>query len=283
MAFDGNGNYVLPTNSFAQPVTGTAIDDTGATALWADLATALSLCTTNDGQTSSPTLTNPKILTKVLDTNGNEVLEFGPTGSAVNHVKFINAATGNAPSISAVGDDTNIDLELTPKGTGGLITPTTLLDTNGNEWVTHVATGSAVNNVRITNAATGNAAKIDVTETNTDLELAGNGTGKVLVDGLYTKVINIGDWNMDSTATVNVAHGLTLSKIRSISAVIRDDTASLLYDFSSGYAGGDSASGYLNCDGTNVNLQRESTSTFDGTGFDSTGFNRGWITIQYTS
>lgn len=54
-----------------------------------------------------------------------------------------------------------------------------ILDANSNESITFVSTASAVNNVRMTNAATGNAAKIDVTETNTDLELAGNGTGGV--------------------------------------------------------------------------------------------------------
>ena len=42
--------------------------------------------------------------------------------------------------------------------------------------------------------------------------------------GLSTKIIEIGDWNMDSTNSIGVAHGLTLSKIRGIeSAIIRDD------------------------------------------------------------
>lgn len=52
------------------------------------------------------------------DTNGNEWLERGVTASAVNQVKVTNAAIGNAPEISASGDDTNIDLKISPKGTG---------------------------------------------------------------------------------------------------------------------------------------------------------------------
>lgn len=56
----------------------------------------------------------------IQDDSGNEQLVFQKTASAVNHLDITNAATGNAPKISAVGDDTNIDLDLETKGTGGL-------------------------------------------------------------------------------------------------------------------------------------------------------------------
>ena len=55
------------------------------------------------------------------DENGNEQVEFGTTTSAVNHVKHTNAATGNNPSISAVGGDSNVSIILTGKGTGGVL------------------------------------------------------------------------------------------------------------------------------------------------------------------
>jgi hypothetical protein len=54
------------------------------------------------------------------DENGNEQLIFETTSSAVNHVDVTNAATGNAPQIGAVGDDTNISLKLRPKATGNI-------------------------------------------------------------------------------------------------------------------------------------------------------------------
>lgn len=61
----------------------------------------------------------------MLDVNGNaigdgtlEILAFSETASAVNEVTIANAATGNGPSISATGDDTDIDLLLAGKGTG---------------------------------------------------------------------------------------------------------------------------------------------------------------------
>lgn len=60
-----------------------------------------------------------------LDVNGFaigdgtlELLTFTETGSAVNQVNVTNAATGNAPSVGAAGDDTDIDLNLVSKGTG---------------------------------------------------------------------------------------------------------------------------------------------------------------------
>ena len=55
------------------------------------------------------------------DANGNEWIKQTATASAVNEVTVANAATGNAPNISATGDDTNIDLKLTPKGTGRVV------------------------------------------------------------------------------------------------------------------------------------------------------------------
>src|SRR6056300_587292 len=56
--------------------------------------------------------------TGLIDENGNEQVTFTTTGSAVNEFTVANAATGNAPEISATGGDTDIDLNLTPKGVG---------------------------------------------------------------------------------------------------------------------------------------------------------------------
>ena len=61
----------------------------------------------------------------MLDVNGNhigdgtlELLKFTETGSAVNEFTIANAATGGAPALSVTGTDTNVDLQLTAKGTG---------------------------------------------------------------------------------------------------------------------------------------------------------------------
>ena len=61
------------------------------------------------------------------DENGNEQIIFQTTSSAVNQIDITNAATGSGPSIASTGDDTNINLTLTPKGSGKVI-----IDGNGS-------------------------------------------------------------------------------------------------------------------------------------------------------
>lgn len=69
---------------------------------------------------TNKTLTAPKFADTgyIADNNGNEQIKFSTTASAVNELTFKNAATGGAPDIQATGGDTNIDIKLTPKGTG---------------------------------------------------------------------------------------------------------------------------------------------------------------------
>ena len=55
------------------------------------------------------------------DENGNEQIIFQTTSSAVNQFDVTNAATGNGPSITATGGDTNIDFNIAPKGTGQVV------------------------------------------------------------------------------------------------------------------------------------------------------------------
>jgi hypothetical protein len=66
---------------------------------------------------TSPTITDP-IINKINDSNGNEEIIFTTTASAVNELTIANAATGNNPNITASGSDTNIGINLTPKGIG---------------------------------------------------------------------------------------------------------------------------------------------------------------------
>lgn len=70
--------------------------------------------------TANSSITSSKIITSLNDTNGNELIRVTPTASAVNDITVINGATGNSPQIAASGDDTNVDIRLTPKGTGNV-------------------------------------------------------------------------------------------------------------------------------------------------------------------
>ncbi len=67
---------------------------------------------------TNKTLTSPKIGTSILDTSGNELFKLTATGSAVNELTYANAATGNKPTFTASGGDTNIGVSIQPKGSG---------------------------------------------------------------------------------------------------------------------------------------------------------------------
>jgi hypothetical protein len=67
---------------------------------------------------TNKTLTSPAIGTSILDTNGNELFKLTATSSAVNEITYNNAATGNKPTLTASGDDSNIGISIQPKGTG---------------------------------------------------------------------------------------------------------------------------------------------------------------------
>ncbi len=67
---------------------------------------------------TNKTLTSPKIGTSILDTNGNEFFNLTATGSAVNEITFANSATGNNPSFTASGGDSDVGINFVMKGAG---------------------------------------------------------------------------------------------------------------------------------------------------------------------
>ena len=69
---------------------------------------------------SNKTLTAPKIVDGgfIADANGNEIIMLQTASSAVNQLEVTNAATGGAIVVGASGDDSNIDIDISPKGTG---------------------------------------------------------------------------------------------------------------------------------------------------------------------
>lgn len=84
--------------------------------------------------------------------------------------------------------------------------------------------------------------------------------------------ITIGDWNILVSNLLTIAHGLAdYKKIRGFKVIIRDDTDTI-YQLNA-------SAGTLNyVDGANVHLIVDSA--FQTTAYDSTGFNRGWITFE---
>src|SRR5210317_61368 len=69
---------------------------------------------------TNKTLTAPKFADSgfIADSNGNEQIVFNTTASAVNFLDVTNAATGNGITLASAGGDTNIDIKISPKGSG---------------------------------------------------------------------------------------------------------------------------------------------------------------------
>ena len=112
----------------------------------------------------------------ITDENSNEQLFFSTTSSAVNYLNVTNAATGNDPKLSALGDDTNIDLAISPKGSGEVVVGTgsaaaTITTSGTQDLVLDTNSGTNSGNITITDGANG------------AITATPNGTGEVVVGG----------------------------------------------------------------------------------------------------
>jgi len=121
----------------------------------------------------------------------------GHTASAVNYLQVTGGATGNAATLSAQGTDTNINIALTPKGTG-------VVTTNGGLSVTKTAVTAPA-------AADGNVFSGTYTPTLTNTLNVASSTAATCQ---YMRVGNVvtvsGVVNIDATATGDTAIGFSL-------------------------------------------------------------------------
>lgn len=109
-AFEINGTVVLSSSAvLGKTIGGTGVGD---------------IVSIDGTQTlTGKTLTAPRFVNDgfIADSNGNQLIQFGVTASAVNEVKITNAATGTGPLIETIGDNTDIDLRLHAKGNGDIV------------------------------------------------------------------------------------------------------------------------------------------------------------------
>ena len=174
-----------------------------------------------------------------------ELITFTETGSAVNHINITNNSTGNDPIVGATGDDTNINLNLTAKGSGvvqaggvevvtlsgsqvltsktlttpvlttpQIVTTGSINDAGGDEYLVFIEDATPVNYLQITNADT--AVDPDLaaagTDTNINLSLTAKGSGVVLAGGIEVATIS-GTQNLTNKtldAATNTIDGGTL-------------------------------------------------------------------------
>ena len=120
-------------------------------------------------------------------------------------------------------------------------------------------------------------------------ELGASGSGIVDFENLNrlqkTKTVEIGDWDMDTNADVQVSHGLDRRYIRGVQVIVRTDAGegggnyynlNMVQSTSQNVNGGVSAIG-----SSDITIDRCTGGFFDSTNFNSTGYNRGWVTITY--
>ena len=126
---DAGGNVVLDTatqtltNKTLTTPTIASITNGGTVTIpsGADtLATIAASQTLTNKTLTSPTINTPIIGTSLNDANGNEFIKFTTTGSAVNELTIANGASSTGPTLSATGGGTNLNIILTPKGTGSV-------------------------------------------------------------------------------------------------------------------------------------------------------------------
>ena len=104
---------------------------------------------------------------------------------------------------------------------------------------------------------------------------------------LLKKVIDIGEWNMNATASLNVAHNIIGTRIRNMYANIKMDTDGDRYPIWHGAGSAAVAGSMINEAITgNIKLWRFAGGLFDSALFNATAStvaNRGWIYIQYVA
>jgi|TARA_E500000318_G_scaffold97103_2_gene97803 hypothetical protein len=178
----GSGDSVTVPSGAVKLVYATANDGTNPDIDDSGFITA----STTDTLTNK-TLTSPKIGTSILDTNGNELALLTATSSAVNEFTIANAATGNDPTLSATGGDSNIDIAIKPKGTGETVVGTGAANAT-------ITSSGAHDLILDTNSGT-NSGTITITDgSNGDITIAPNGTG-------VAKAVDAGD----NTGAIKIA------------------------------------------------------------------------------
>ena len=156
------------------------------------------------------------------DENGNEQIKFATTASAVNEISVTNAATTNPPSVSATGGDTNIDLNLTPKGIGRVTF-------NGAGKIQQLAE-------KVTNSATAATGTVNydvITQAvlNYTTDASGNWTLNIRGDGSNTL-----NSIMDTGESITVAHIVSQGATPYYNSAVEVDGSSVTPEWQGGSA-----------------------------------------------
>ena len=131
--------------------------------------------------------------------DGSDDISFATVDTSANTINFIDSAVASdlvndtTPQLGGDLDTNSFNIKIDDAHF--------IADDDGNEQLIFQKTASAVNELEITNAATGNAPSIGASgETNVDFKILPKGTGEVIV----------GTGSADATVSSNGAHNLIL-------------------------------------------------------------------------
>ena len=176
-------------------------------------------------------------LSGILDTNGNDIviddagaieddsnnpyIRFQKTASAVNYIDVTNQATGTGPAIDAVGSDSNIDLNISPKGIGRVV-----LGAGKIQQVAEKVTNSAT-------AATGTVDYDVITQAvlNYTTDASGNWTLNIRGDAS-----NSLDSIMDTGESITIAHLVSQGGTAYYNSAVTIDGSSVTPEWQGGSA-----------------------------------------------
>ena len=226
-----------------------------------------------------------------LINSGNTGISIDGSGYITNVAKFVIGGTpasfisgtvGAFVSSASAGTNAYLNIQSGTSGNAGIT-----LGDSADDDVSYIYHNNSTNTLTFTNS--GNTMSLSSAGLFTAPSLAITGsatvTGGIDIGNTGTTlkctVLNINTWNMDSTANVNIPHGLTASKIRDVHVIIIQDGGSNFWPIN--YFDGTGTLGSVGYDSTTVNLNRTSGVGFDGANFNDTVINRGYITIWHTA
>ena len=149
----------------------------------------------------------------IADESGNEQIVFQTTGSAVNHLEVTNNASGSNPILGAAGDDTNIGIALTPKGTGEVVIGASNLNYGGTAVT---STGAEINLIAggtargttaladgdgllVNDAGTMRMTNVQTVKTYMTAGVGGGGTEFIASSGAISNAANVSFTQFDAT------------------------------------------------------------------------------------
>ena len=152
---------------------------------------------------TNKTLTAPKIASGgfIADANGNELIIFTTTSSAVNEITFANAASSGTPTITTTGGDTNISLKISPKGSGEIdVDSSKIINVTDPTANQHAATKAYVD------SQVSSLSSDKINEGNSKVEVTDSGTGNVVINVDGTDRIT----SLAATTTTATGHSFVM-------------------------------------------------------------------------